>query len=668
MTSASPSTKVVLAVFLTFLLCAADCGGGVSLHPGGAGGAVAGGTGGTPSGLPTSPCGQLGMGSARSLAYSPDGTLVAVAYGAGALVLYNAGDGTLARRLSGHDSGANSVVFSGDGALLASGGDDGLVKLWRVTDGSLVWSGRGDTLGGVSSVAFSAGSTLVASTGIAGVLAVWNAADGTRAWSLPLGESQQTVFFHVDASNVESVVSHPYGGPTVRFRGLSDGTVIKELTLDDAVRLGGISPDGHLLGYVDSPLGHAVVAFNADDGRQLWRVADAHSDNIAAVRSWSGVAVASAAADGTIKLWAMNDGTPLRTIVAPGPVADVAFSPDGTSIAGGMSAGNVEAFRVADGAPLAIVPTPAGQSGNIFQVTYSADGALLASAALGNGSGADRSIKIWRVSDGALLRTFDDGGGQTTQAAAFSPDGTLVVSADATDGRAHVRRVSDGTEVISVGANGWSAHGVAFSADGATVAAGCRCSGPAFFPVRMWTLDGTEGVGVGDPGTMAAGFAFSPDGATIAVGQSTLNGMPSVTLWRLGDHSKLWGMTLQPDMEIGGASVAFSPDGTTIAVTTLFGANLAVLRASDGATLRATSLTLGARDVFAGAVTFSSDGALLAIATSAGLEVLRTGDWSLAGTLAASTNFIGAAFSPVARRLAAAGPDGVIYQWCDLGL
>ena len=75
---------------------------------------------------------RLGKGDINEIAYSPDGTRLAVGGGIG-IWLYDTATGQEVALLTGHTSVVWSVAFSPDGRTLASGSGDGTVLLWGLT-------------------------------------------------------------------------------------------------------------------------------------------------------------------------------------------------------------------------------------------------------------------------------------------------------------------------------------------------------------------------------------------------------------------------------------------------------------------------------------------------------------------------------------------------------
>ncbi len=66
------------------------------------------------------------------LAFSPDGTLLAMAVADGTAVLWGVKADRELAWVRANDRGLQSIAFSGDGRLLATGGTDGYVRLWDV--------------------------------------------------------------------------------------------------------------------------------------------------------------------------------------------------------------------------------------------------------------------------------------------------------------------------------------------------------------------------------------------------------------------------------------------------------------------------------------------------------------------------------------------------------
>ncbi len=70
----------------------------------------------------------------RSVAFSPDGRLLASGSFDNTIKLWEVSSGSLVRTLTGHTNSVRSVAFSPDGRLLASGSDDKTIKLWGISD------------------------------------------------------------------------------------------------------------------------------------------------------------------------------------------------------------------------------------------------------------------------------------------------------------------------------------------------------------------------------------------------------------------------------------------------------------------------------------------------------------------------------------------------------
>jgi WD40 repeat protein len=166
----------------------------------------------------------------------------------------------------------------------------------------------------------------------------------------------------------------------------------------------------------------------------------------------------------------------------------------------------------------------------IQDAAFSPDGRVLVTVS-GNQNG---SISLWKLPSGRLLRRLTlPAKGQFrpwSNAVAFSPDGTKLLSADI-HGKLRLWDISTGNADYSIEAHAES-HGataVAFSTDGQWIA-----SGGGDGVVRVWSSDrGRELLsfdpfppiseragayrGVFPPGSVAA-LAFSPDGKSLATG------------------------------------------------------------------------------------------------------------------------------------------------------
>lgn len=102
-----------------------------------------------------------GRGKVSSVAFSPDGRLLASGSVDKTIRLWEVATGQEIGRLMGHSKPVRSVAFSPDGRLLASGGDEETGRLWEVSTGQEI--GRLMPNAPPLSVAFSPDGRLLAS-------------------------------------------------------------------------------------------------------------------------------------------------------------------------------------------------------------------------------------------------------------------------------------------------------------------------------------------------------------------------------------------------------------------------------------------------------------------------------------------------------------------------
>ncbi len=113
-----------------------------------------------------------------TVAFSPDGRLLACGGGEMTVRVWDPVAGTQPRTLTGHTKNVLAVAFSPDGRLLASAGWDKTVRLWDPVAGTDLRTLTGHTKN-VTAVAFSPDGRLLASAGHDKTIRLWDPAAGT---------------------------------------------------------------------------------------------------------------------------------------------------------------------------------------------------------------------------------------------------------------------------------------------------------------------------------------------------------------------------------------------------------------------------------------------------------------------------------------------------------
>ncbi len=538
----------------------------------------------------------------------------------GVIDIRDAGFGEILRSFPAENQGFQhvdynaEVAFSADGSMLAVTGNDGALKVFDEASGDLLSSVPG------SSWAF--GPSFSADGSLAG--AVWDRGPGDpgaarvvdlstqRVLSFPAPGDAKATALSPDGTQMAVASASPPG--VVQVTDIATGDV-RELTNPGRYGFTSVawSPDGR---YIAAGGWDAAVPVWGARGR-LRFLLTGHTDG-AHWLDWSpdSSALVTGSDDGTAKVWGITDhGAPeLMTLAAQeGVISGVAFSGDGTQV---MTGSETSAIKIWDVGPTgdaewAHVP-------NDGDVMFARTGRELVTSSVIDGkvtvldldTGEQRQVGSVRPY-GALPDVEHD----------LSPDGSSVAIRYGYpfSQKLSVRAVATGNELFAIDEN---VGEVDWSPSGENLAVGLRGS------VSIYDRSGHEVVSLpgGDAGKFGPHGLIATYGvsniaiwdwrreeviATLPVGVGQVAFDPSgqriatedLEIWDVASEK----LSLRLPYSLRDVTVAFSPDGTRLAVGS--GDEVRVFDARSGAALQEFRHR-AAVEVFK--VVFSPDGSMLA--------------------------------------------------------
>jgi WD40 repeat protein len=467
-----------------------------------------------------------------------------------------------------------AVAYSPDGKRLAAGGLDRVIHVWDALTGKELFTCRGHAWG-ITCLAFSSDGQRLASgdgsgTGLPGKgeVRLWDATTGKDLQVLPAPALVRALAF----------------GPDGRLAaGCADGTLKrwdsagKELpALKHAVQIHAVafSPDGALLACCD------------------------------------GQVTPKGTSPGLVKVWDFMDGREVLTLQGhAGPVAGVAFAPDGKRLISADMLGSIKFWDA----------TARGTAE--ARMTQRLNAVPLGPLAVGGKRlfviGLTGTLYELNAETGGLVRTQRTGG--RIFAVAATRDGARVATAEQ-DKAVHVRNFVTRQSSQTLEGHEGTVTCLAFSADGrllASAASDCL--------VRLWDARAGRELhlleGLSRP---VREVAFSPDGKRLVTVGRPADGADraiEVVLWDTATGKKVGAV---PDRSGEFATVGFGPDGKRLLLAVpgkdLFiwdvEAGKAVERLDD---LPDAPQGRGAADRLAA----SPDGKRIAVASSAGLKIFQ---------------------------------------------
>ncbi|MDB5389895.1 MAG: repeat-containing protein [Planctomycetaceae bacterium] len=452
----------------------------------------------------------------RALAFSPDNRLLAAGTYTNEVVLVDVAKSTLLARWTAHAGGVNGLAFSPNGKLLASASVDRTVKLWDVILSSKPTEGLPlrATLSGHTDMIFTLGFALDGKT-------LYSAGKDQKVFLWNVETRQLTTVWEDFQSVIESLAVSPDGNSVAL--GLWNGTVELRNTMD---------------GSVSAKLNHSTK------GSFTTSVRFAKSSPI----------LASAAADGVIKIWELPEGRPVTEIAAhQGPAFACALTADGSRLLSGGFDGQVYLWDLKTKKRLFQLQQSEEKSETnaaIMAMTWARDRSLFVT------SHADGSIRVRLPKTGRTLKLIAQSINRNSLA--LSPDNKFLAAA----GQDPVVSLWDisgeiGQPVLLKG-HTTPATSVVFTIDGKRVFAGA-----ADGSVREWkTTNGIAGLVLEAGKEPVLSLDCAADGNWLAATQGA-----DIPLWNLSQLERRPWLTL-PGQHGPVSILAFAPNQPLLASTT----------------------------------------------------------------------------------------------------
>ncbi|HTU20630.1 MAG TPA: protein kinase [Gemmataceae bacterium] len=512
---------------------------------------------------------------ARAAAFSPDGTLLAVAHGNGTICLWAMPGRRFQVSLRGHEGPIDALSFTPDGRTLFSVGEDRTVRAWDVERRTEARCFR-ETDSKARRWLPSPDGRFRATVRDDATVALYRAEDDKRAWLASAPEKVEVLAFSRDgrllacgcrngsvrlwdttsgdecgwfehASTITALalasdgrvaaVAESNGLVTLHVR--SGGTTVRFRSHEGAVRCLAFAPCHGLLASVGDD--NIVRIWETGTG-ELRNVLRGHQDRItAAAFAPDRCRLATVSRDGFVHLWDPLRSQDRQTLLAPAPaITRLAWAPDGRIAATVSPDHSITLWDAVQWCPLSRLT---GHFGDVQALAFSPDSRTLATAS------ADRTVQLWDVADRrARARLIH---AAALRAVVFLADGKTLVTGEES-GTVALWDAVRGVRLRDLARHNGPLRCLACSPDGRLLASASEDR-----TVQLWQTDSWERRRTLQHSDPVLHAAFHTDGRMLAA--TTTGGQ--VSLWETAEGSRLRDLTgpVSPY-----ESACFAPDGRTL--------------------------------------------------------------------------------------------------------
>lgn len=411
-------------------------------------------------------------GYVQSVAFSPDGNLLAVGGMSEIVFVYDRATGNEIKALHGFERMIRSIAFSPDGKRLAAGSNEGIIRVWHTG----TWEEEEQLAshqGAIDSIAFSPDSQTLASAGADGTCRLWPVR--SKAGNpLVLQQGSRIRFTSLSPDESTLAVCGLYDAQFPILQLPSLGLVREQEGYSNELHCGEYSPDSRL--FAAAGLGKMVRIWRVDTGELIGSLSGPFSAVSALRFSKDGQWLAIGEMEGVVRIWKTTDWHEASCWdCGDTEIQDLDWSPDSGKLV------------VAETSPEATVWQPferqrlmklTGHSQNLRAARFSPDGRFIATAS------DDSTARLWDSETGKELQVFE---GHTLYvlSVAFSPDGQRLFTASE-DSSCKVWEVGTGRELISLHGHQGPVHCLAYSPRHRYLITGADDNSVRIWPAYPW--------------------------------------------------------------------------------------------------------------------------------------------------------------------------------------